>query len=406
MNKKVIFTLFSIITSLQFINAQIRVSPGGNVVIGTSNSPYGGFKFQVIGHSVFSNSTAAPQSAAFIRGLNSFSGATNPDYTWWGNDQVGIFHPDYNIIGFSTGGQERMRITGLGSLLIGGTFDSDCKLSTDATNKSNQINYSNYSTNYGYAEVSNVNNPTTKSWIVTYNWQERFSILGNGAAIGLGGFWTPSDRTLKENIDTIGGALSKIMKLRGMRYNYKPEKLKSGDTTTILPTGDPRKFLGIIAQELEPVVPEAVMTTSDGKKAVCYDQLIPLLLEGIKTQQKKIDDLQSQVNTLLKSKLPNLRQLSSSTTSDNMNASAVLYQNIPNPFNEGTTIKYYLPDESTNANLLILNLQGKLIKKYPLQKGNNSISIQGNELDPGIYLYSMIVNNQEIDSKKMILAGN
>ena len=53
--------------------------------------------------------------------IGSTSGATTPSYTWWGNDQTGMYRPDNNIIGFSTNGNERMTISDAGVNLL----DSD-----------------------------------------------------------------------------------------------------------------------------------------------------------------------------------------------------------------------------------------------------------------------------------------
>ena len=76
--------------------AQIKVYSGGNTVIGaTLSSAPTSLIFQVIGNgSVFSGTSNAITSAAYIRGAasNNYSSATTPDYTWYGNDQVGLFH--------------------------------------------------------------------------------------------------------------------------------------------------------------------------------------------------------------------------------------------------------------------------------------------------------------------------
>lgn len=79
----------------------------GNVGIGLNPET----KLDVNGDAFFGSGHI---SKAFIRGNSSFSTATTPDYTWWGNDQTGLFHPAADIIGFSIGGTENMRITGSG----------------------------------------------------------------------------------------------------------------------------------------------------------------------------------------------------------------------------------------------------------------------------------------------------
>jgi hypothetical protein len=51
--------------------------------------------------------------------------------------------------------------------------------------------------------------------------------------------------------------------------------------------------VGVIAQDVEAVLPEIVVDRDDGYKAVRYEQLIPLLIEAIKEQQKQIDELKN-----------------------------------------------------------------------------------------------------------------
>lgn len=88
-------------------NIGMKIDQNGNVGIGKDPET----KLDVNGNAFFGSGTV---SKAFIRGNSSFSTATTPDYTWWGNDQTGLFHPAANIIGFSIGGTENMRITGSG----------------------------------------------------------------------------------------------------------------------------------------------------------------------------------------------------------------------------------------------------------------------------------------------------
>ncbi len=81
-----------------------------------------------------------------------------------------------------------------------------------------------------------------------------------------------------------------------------------------------------------------------------------------------------------------------------------LLQNVPNPFNRSTKIDYYLPETVQNAVLKIYRVEGLYIKSIQLvNKGAGSITIDGSELLPGIYIYSLSADGQEIDSKRMIL---
>ena len=85
-------------------------------------------------------------------------------------------------------------------------------------------------------------------------------------------------------------------------------------------------------------------------------------------------------------------------------ANAFLYQNTPNPFNTTTEIKYFLPEGSTNAYIYVFNLQGNLLLTYNLSdNGFGSVIINGSSLDAGMYIYSLVINGQEAETKRMIL---
>lgn len=82
----------------------------------------------------------------------------------------------------------------------------------------------------------------------------------------------------------------------------------------------------------------------------------------------------------------------------------VLKQNVPNPFNQQTTIQYIIPTTTQSASIMVFDLNGKLMKTIPINNyGSNSIIINGNELTPGMFVYSLIVNGKIIDTKRMIL---
>jgi hypothetical protein len=81
-----------------------------------------------------------------------------------------------------------------------------------------------------------------------------------------------------------------------------------------------------------------------------------------------------------------------------------LDQNFPNPFNQSTQIGYYLPEATRTANLYIYNMNGLQIKSIPIQnRGKGSVTINGSELRSGMYIYTLIVDGREIDTKRMIL---
>jgi len=90
-----------------------------------------------------------------------------------------------------------------------------------------------------------------------------------------------SDIRVKENITTIENALDKVKKLRGVEYNK---------------IDNPEKSIGVIAQEIEEVIPEVVREDNEGMKSVAYGNITAVLIEAIKEQQKQIDELKSIIN--------------------------------------------------------------------------------------------------------------
>lgn len=81
-----------------------------------------------------------------------------------------------------------------------------------------------------------------------------------------------------------------------------------------------------------------------------------------------------------------------------------LEQNMPNPFNEHTLIRYYLPENSGESSIIITDMQGIRVKSYEIPAyGHGQVIISSGSLPPGAYVYSLIVNNQLLDSKRMVL---
>ncbi|MHB1279031.1 MAG: SdrD B-like domain-containing protein [Bacteroidia bacterium] len=81
-----------------------------------------------------------------------------------------------------------------------------------------------------------------------------------------------------------------------------------------------------------------------------------------------------------------------------------LKQNIPNPAQASTSIGYYLPEGSMQAQITIYDIQGRLIKTIPLnQTGEAEVTVQTNDMNAGVYIYKLSANGISIDSKHMII---
>ena len=93
-----------------------------------------------------------------------------------------------------------------------------------------------------------------------------------------------SDSRLKENVTPISNPLEKLNQIGGYEYDWIPmEGIHENEGHDI----------GVIAQEIESILPEIVTTRENGFKAVKYERLVALLIECVKEQQKQIDELKN-----------------------------------------------------------------------------------------------------------------
>ena len=98
-----------------------------------------------------------------------------------------------------------------------------------------------------------------------------------------------SDIGLKENLNPIKNSIEKIQAISGYNFDWKDEVVKErgGEDDYFVRKSD----VGVVAQEIEAILPEACATRPDGTKAVRYEQLVPLLIEGIKELKAEIENI-------------------------------------------------------------------------------------------------------------------
>ena len=81
-----------------------------------------------------------------------------------------------------------------------------------------------------------------------------------------------------------------------------------------------------------------------------------------------------------------------------------LYQNIPNPFNQTSSIRYFLPNNVGSANMVFSDANGKLISNIVLEnRGEQELVINKQGLSKGVYFYTLYIDGQRFDSMKMII---
>jgi hypothetical protein len=241
----------------------------------------------------------------------------------------------------------------------------------------------------------------------------------NGDVVRVGTDNFTSDRTLKQNIDTISNALQIINLLIPETFYY--------DTVAHLNMAlSTRKQWGFIAQDVETILPELVgsatqpeVTDSNGivlipaltYKTLNYQAFIAILMKGMQEQQNELANQNQRIDSLIiamnnccasnsRTQNPSLNQTDLTLTNSE---SIVLNQNVPNPFAEQTTITYNLPQSVQKAQLLFYDANGKLIKAVDLtERGKGQINVFANDLSNGIYSYALVVDGQIIDTKRMI----
>ncbi len=243
-----------------------------------------------------------------------------------------------------------------------------------------------------------------------------------------------SDRNLKKNIEPLKPVLPNINKLIPYIYNYTDSK--DGD----------RKAIGFMAQDVEPYFPDLVFDKKDRvtgepfkmmtyqsfgviaikaiqelqqqitakdetakaleQKVDMQQQLISNQTELLQKQQAQIDAILQKLNALDKTQqecctIAQAKTVNQTETLQSVEG-AMLEQNIPNPFNENTVIRFKIPASSKSAQLMITDVKGTIIKSIPLtQKGEGNITLRAGTLSQGSYFYSLIVDGKKTDTKQM-----
>jgi len=169
---------------------------------------------------------------------------------------------------------------------LAAALGDDANFSTTVTNSlATKANSSvTISTGNGLSGGGNLTANRTLSMSGTYT--GTFAVTGGITATADVIAYASSDRRLKDNIVNIENPIEKVQKLNGVtwEWNDNADELQKSTPT-----------VGVIAQEVEEVLPQLVNTRDNGYKAVDYAKLTGLLIEAVKEQQKQIDELKSRL---------------------------------------------------------------------------------------------------------------
>lgn len=221
-----------------------------------------------------------------------------------------------------------------------------------------------------------------------------------------------SDVRMKKNISGLDGESEGLEGINPISYQLEaasqPSKVKSngGDGEQIVPPAAPdsRRRFGFSAQEVKEIFPELVKEDEDGYLCVDYIGFIPLLVDAVKSLRSEVEQQRETINQLTAGQAAPTRAPRTSGIDGPAEVKASLSQNKPNPFSSTTKIDCVVPEEVADASIRIYDLQGKQVINLPVEnRGATTVSIDGSSLSAGMYIYALIADGVEIDSKRMIL---
>lgn len=224
-----------------------------------------------------------------------------------------------------------------------------------------------------------------------------------------------SDKKLKKNISPYTRGLDALMKITPITYEYNGK----GGTTR----GD--AHVGLIAQELQNAAPELVeefthiemseATLTEEHKVlgeanylqIRDNEVKYLLINAVKEQQDKIETLEEELAEMKAMMQAMLNSQNTDLNRQNIQLDgrgAYLEQNQPNPFNNNTLIKYNVPSDATNAVVNVFDTNGQVIHSESITNtGKGEIQLKAGTIAAGTYSYSLVVNGNIVDTKRMVI---
>lgn len=233
--------------------------------------------------------------------------------------------------------------------------------------------------------------------IVFYNTKK--SIFNS---IEVANVYNSSDARAKTNICTLSKTKDSLLQLRPVSYNWLESASitsESNDSTTYIANGSDRtkKQYGFLAQEVEEVFPEVVFTDEGGAKFINYIALIPILVETLQEQQRLIDEQQEAIQELYTILETN------NSISKKLNRNNIVSIS-PNPTTGETTIAIALESASENLKLIFTNLSGVQVHILPITPNETIITTDLSFLKSGMYLVSLVEDNNILDSKQLVIS--
>lgn len=167
---------------------------------------------------------------------------------------------------------------------------------------------------------------------------------------------------------------------------------------------------GLAVDQLREVYPELVYEDSYGNVSVNYVEMIPLLVQALNEQSAKIDALRERLAEYTGEEViaSEAKDRTSVTAVNTAIADAAMVktlgQNDPNPFSESTSISMTVPSRVKSAILYIYDMSGKQVTGISVSsRGKTAVNVTGQNLTPGMYLYSLVCDGEVVATRRMIL---
>lgn len=232
----------------------------------------------------------------------------------------------------------------------------------------------------------------------------------------------PSDANLKNNVQPLSNALAVIDQLQPKTFTFDTV----GYPQFAFQSG---QMMGLIGQDVEPILPGLItnsvmpaqydtagnqISSEVDYKSLAYAGFVPLLIQGMKEQQQLIEDMQAEMDQCCNQAMNKKGESGNNGRDDGQAhepidvtleppASSELGDAKPNPFPQQVEIPFFIAEDAASAVIEFRDIFGRTLKAIEIQdKGYGSLAVQAASMPNGTYLYSLVVNGELMDTKKML----
>ncbi len=388
------------------------------------------------------NTTASNNSAYGYRALSS-------NTLGWGNTATGSNSLASNTsgVGNTANGYNCLESNGSGSFNTATGYHALEDNTTGAANTaigykalySNTTGTYNSALGFGAGSSSTIFTNTTAIGALAMPTASNQVMLGSSSVTSVraaGSFIIYSDGRFKKNVSNNVPGLEFIKLLHPVTYHYdirgldqktgaakareKIREMQKGNNiadvqfeNAAIDTKEKKLYTGFVAQDVEAAAKKLnydfsgvyIPQNENDVYGLSYSDFVAPMVKAIQELSDSKDSLQQLVLTL-EERLAKMETILKINTSSTLKLSdATIAQNTPNPFRSNTLINYNLPQEGlSNARVMVYDATGKRLRLFNLSgHGRGTINLDASLLPAGTYQYSLIINGNIVDTKKMLL---